>query len=451
MFIRVPQQDPFANSSSRIGLLLRSGRGTRMIALGDRLVTFLVVIASALLAWFLFASLYLVLRDDFVISSLLSERRAVYAQEDRVMDLRQRIDRMSARQLLNQDSIEVRVASLIARQAELEARHMVVNEMATRAERANVLPSALAPSAPSALPSSLSAFAPAQGVNAPRTKPRPIPSDLPSSSQFAPLSPRASVETLVNDIEKRSAVVEREQTERLAAIGDAAEGAMSQSRRMVAAIGLDPSRFGKNAFALPALKRLAPLDSLMLRDVGSDSETAMGGPLLPAVPGLAAAERFEAQTQRAEKALESAGRARSILESLPVGRPMPERYEQTSGFGTRVDPFVGSPAMHAGIDFRAPTGTAVKAVSAGRIITAGTQGGYGRMVEIDHGFGLTTRYAHMSSIEVSEGDLVKKGEVIGAVGSTGRSTGPHLHYEVRIDDDATDPMRFVRAGRLAGM
>jgi murein DD-endopeptidase MepM/ murein hydrolase activator NlpD len=355
---------------------------------------------------------------------------------------------MSARQLLNQDSIEVRVASLIARQAELEARHMVVNEMATRAERTNVLPGAIAlPAAPS----SLSSFAPTQTGSLPRNKPRPLPSDLPSSSQFAPLSPRASVETLVNDIEKRSAVVEREQTERLAAIGDAAEGAMSQSRRMVAAIGLDPSRFGKNAFALPALKRLAPLDSLMLRDVGSDSETAMGGPLLPAVPGLAAAERFEAQTQRAEKALESAGRARSILESLPVGRPMPERYEQTSGFGTRVDPFVGSPAMHAGIDFRAPTGTAVKAVSAGRIITAGTQGGYGRMVEIDHGFGLTTRYAHMSSIEVSEGDLVKKGEVIGAVGSTGRSTGPHLHYEVRIDDDATDPMRFVRAGRLAGM
>lgn len=449
MFIRVPQQDPFANSTSRIGLLLRSERGTRMITLGDRLVTFLVVIASALLAWFLFASLYLVLRDDFVISSVLSERRAVYAQEDRLMDLRQRIDRMSARQLLNQDSIEVRVASLIARQAELEARHMVVNEMATRAERANVLPSPVAPSAPSALPSSLSAFAPAPASGQPRTKPRPLPADLPAAG-FSPLSPRASVENLVNEIEKRSAQVEREQTERLAAIGDAAEGAMNQSRRMVAAIGLDPSRFGKNAFALPALKRLAPLDSLMLRDVG-DNDTAMGGPLLPPVPGLAAAERFEAQTQRAEKALESAGRARSILETLPVGRPMPERFEQTSGFGTRVDPFVGSLAMHAGIDFRAPTGTPVKAISGGRVMTAGTQGGYGRMVEIDHGFGLTTRYAHMSAIEVSEGETVKKGDIIGAVGSTGRSTGPHLHYEVRIDEEATDPMRFVRAGRLAGM
>jgi len=447
MFIRVPQQDPFVNSSSRFGLLLRSERGTRLIALGDRLVTIVVILASALLAWFLFASLYLVLRDDYVISSLLSERRAAYAYEDRVVDLRQRIDRMSARQLLNQDSIEVRVASLVARQAELEARHMVVNELATRAERTNI-----APTLPGTIttPPALG-FAPTDTGNAPR-KPRPLPVDLPtSSSSFAPLSPRASVESLVNDIEKRTAVVEREQTDRLAAIGDAAEGEMNRSRRLVAAIGLDPGRFGKNAFALPALKRPAPLDSLMLRDVGSDSDSAVGGPLLPPVPGLAAAERFEAQTQRAEKALESATRARSILEALPVGRPMPERYEQTSAFGTRVDPFIGSLAMHAGIDFRAPTGTPIKAIAAGRVITAGTQGGYGRMVEIDHGFGLTTRYAHMSAIDVSEGETVRKGEVIGAVGSTGRSTGPHLHYEVRIDDDATDPMRFVRAGRLAGM
>lgn len=449
MFIRVPQQDPFVNSSSRFGLLLRSDRGTRMIALGDRLVTVVVIIASALLAWFLFASLYLVLRDDYVISSLLSERRAAYAYEDRVVDLRQRIDRMSARQLLNQDSIEVRVASLIARQAELEARHMVVNELSTRAERASIAPSL--PSAITAPPSSSALGFGAPEMGSQPRKPRPLPAEPASSSAFAPLSPRASIENLVGDIEKRTAVVEREQTERLAAIGEAAEGEMNRSRRLVAAIGLDPSRFGKNAFAVPALKKLAPLDTLMLRDVGNEGDTAMGGPLLPPVPGLAAAERFEQQTQRAEKALETAARSRSILDALPVGRPMPERFEQTSGFGTRVDPFVGSLAMHSGIDFRAPTGTPVKAIAAGRVITAGTQGGYGRMVEIDHGFGLTTRYAHMSAIDVSEGETVKKGEVIGAVGSTGRSTGAHLHYEVRIDEDATDPMRFVRAGRLAGL
>ena len=78
-------------------------------------------------------------------------------------------------------------------------------------------------------------------------------------------------------------------------------------------------------------------------------------------------------------------------------------------------------------------------------------GGYGRMVEVDHGFGLKTRYAHLSAIEVAVGDTVRKGEVVGLVGSSGRSTGPHLHYEVRIDEEAVDPMAFVRAGERAAI
>lgn len=448
MFIRVPQQDPFANAPGRLGLILRSERGTRLITLGDHLVTLIVVVASVLLAWFLFASLYLVLRDDYVVSSLTSERRATYAYEDRVIELRRRIDRMSAHQLINQDSIEVRVAGLVARQAELEARQMVVNELATKAERGNLVPAAETVSAaPPALPKGFGAPA----LAAPNGKPRPLPVEPASASGFAPISPRASIEGLVGDVERRTAQVEREQTTHLQAIGNRAESDMTRSRTVVAALGLDPSRFGREAFVLPALKKLAPLDSLMLRDVGGDDTTAMGGPLLPPVPGIAAAERFEREAQRTEKALVGASQARAILKRLPVGRPLPDRYEQTSGFGTRVDPFVGSLAMHSGIDFRAPTGTPVKAIAAGRVVQAGSAGGYGRMVEIDHGHGLTTRYAHLSAIEVSEGATVDKGEVIGAVGSTGRSTGAHLHYEVRIDEEAADPMRFVRAGKLAGM
>ncbi len=445
MFIRVQKQDPIDESTSRISLLLRSGQGTRIIALGDQLVTAIVILASVLLAWFLFASLYLVLRDDYVVSSLLSERRAAYAYEDRVMDLRQRIDHMSARQLLDQDSMEVRVASLVARQAELEARHMVVTDLASRAERSNINPclSISTPGAPA------HSSHPEAG-RAPR-KPRPLPAET-GASKFPPLSLRASVESLVNAIEARSALLEREQSDRLAAIGDAAEDEMNRSRQMVAAIGLDPGRFGKNTFAmaLPPAQESAPSERLALRHVrGGDS--AMGGPLLPAIPGLAAAERFDARTRRAEKAVEAVGRSQAVLEALPVGRPLPELYEQTSGYGTRADPFVGSLAMHSGIDFRAPAGTPIRAIAAGRVISAGLQGGYGRMVEIDHGFGIATRYAHMSAIDVFEGEKIRKGAVIGAVGSTGRSTGPHLHYEVRVDYETTDPTRFVRAGRLAGL
>jgi len=118
----------------------------------------------------------------------------------------------------------------------------------------------------------------------------------------------------------------------------------------------------------------------------------------------------------------------------------------TSGFGVRSDPFLGRPAMHTGLDFRAATGDPVRATANGKVVSSGWAGGYGRMVEIDHGNGLSTRYGHLSEIGVKVGDQIKIGQVIGAVGSTGRSTGPHLHYETRIDGDAVDPQKFLRAG-----
>ena len=117
----------------------------------------------------------------------------------------------------------------------------------------------------------------------------------------------------------------------------------------------------------------------------------------------------------------------------------------------RVDPFLHIAAMHTGIDFRGDTGEAVHATAAGTVTNAGWSGGYGKMVEIDHGNGLSTRYGHLSQIDVNVGDEVRIGQVVGRMGSTGRSTGPHLHYETRIDGEAVDPQKFLNAGaRLDG-
>jgi murein DD-endopeptidase MepM/ murein hydrolase activator NlpD len=142
---------------------------------------------------------------------------------------------------------------------------------------------------------------------------------------------------------------------------------------------------------------------------------------------------------------------RKIVNGLPISRPMPPEFETTSGFGPRSDPFTRTLAMHTGIDFRAPSGAPVRATAPGKVTEAGYAGGYGNMVEIDHGNGLSTRYAHLSSINVDVGDSIAKGGVLGRVGTTGRSTGPHLHYETRIDGDATDPSRFIRAGQRMGL
>jgi murein DD-endopeptidase MepM/ murein hydrolase activator NlpD len=136
---------------------------------------------------------------------------------------------------------------------------------------------------------------------------------------------------------------------------------------------------------------------------------------------------------------------RKFSDHVPLGVPLASAAEIMSGFGLRRDPFTRGLAMHGGVDLREEPGAPVRATAAGRIIEADWSGGYGRMVEIDHGGGLVTRYAHLSRIAVKPGEWVERGQIVGRVGSTGRSTGPHLHYETHIDGQAVNPLRFIRA------
>jgi len=130
--------------------------------------------------------------------------------------------------------------------------------------------------------------------------------------------------------------------------------------------------------------------------------------------------------------------------SIPSIQPI-ANYTFTSAFGVRSDPFRGYAAMHAGVDLASPTGTPIYATADGIVDRAEWFGGYGNMVEIDHGKGIATRYGHMSRIAAHPGERIKRGELIGYVGSTGRSTGSHLHYEVRIDGHAVNPIPFLQS------
>jgi murein DD-endopeptidase MepM/ murein hydrolase activator NlpD len=136
--------------------------------------------------------------------------------------------------------------------------------------------------------------------------------------------------------------------------------------------------------------------------------------------------------------------SRSLV-NIPVRKPV-AGDEIMSGFGVRVDPFLNRPAMHTGLDFRAEVGDPIQVTANGTVTVAGWSGGYGKMVEVDHGNGFATRYGHMSEIDVKVGQQVKIGQSLGKVGTTGRSTGPHLHYETRIDGEAVDPQKFLSAG-----
>lgn len=128
--------------------------------------------------------------------------------------------------------------------------------------------------------------------------------------------------------------------------------------------------------------------------------------------------------------------------------PLPEQGSISSGFGMRRHPTSGEHREHGGLDIAVPTGTPVLAASGGVVTHAGPAGSYGQMVELDHGDGIVTRYAHQSDITVTVGQKVRAGETVGAVGSTGASTGPHLHLEVRQDGEPLDPMDFLRGDRL---
>jgi murein DD-endopeptidase MepM/ murein hydrolase activator NlpD len=179
----------------------------------------------------------------------------------------------------------------------------------------------------------------------------------------------------------------------------------------------------------------------------ADSELGQGGPLQVAdIDLLPPAANPVALPDPMGDDMERVAALQRLARSLPLIAPV-EDFELTSGFGRRRDPFTRQLAFHAGLDFGAARGSKVMAAAPGQVIHAGRIGEYGNLVEIDHGMGVVTRYAHLKAIEVEVGDEVETRQVIGVIGSTGRSTARHLHYEVRIDDAPHDPAKFLEAGR----
>ena len=173
-----------------------------------------------------------------------------------------------------------------------------------------------------------------------------------------------------------------------------------------------------------------------------------GGPLTPI---MSTRGRSDPMTERANGiigAMAEIDAYREAAARIPVADPVPSKaYRQTSGFGPRRDPIAGGTRMHKGLDFAGARGTPITASAAGRIIRASRFSGYGNTVEVDHGGGFVTRYAHLNSIDVKVGQQVSRGDRIGGMGTTGRSTGVHLHYEVLRNGKQVDPMTFIKAGR----
>ncbi len=189
-----------------------------------------------------------------------------------------------------------------------------------------------------------------------------------------------------------------------------------------------------------ALRKLNLDPKAMQRAARADVEAAMGGPL--ELLATSADGSLDPRFERLGLSLARMSALERALDGVPQVVPAANQ-SITSSFGYRRDPFNGSGAMHKGIDFRGPMGSSIYAAAKGTVAFAGRRGGYGKVVEINHGNGLMTRYAHLSRIDVTVGQSIDAGVTLGGLGSTGRSTGPHLHFEVRIDGRAVNPRPFL--------
>lgn len=407
----------FARRKPHHRVIIAHGEHVRSFTVRPWLVATLGGVFLAFSTLYLTATGYLVFRDDLLAASIARQARMQNAYEDRIALLRSDIDRLTSRQLLNQEAVEAEVERLLGRQAALDARQDVIAGLSQAIRRAGIVP---------------------DGVAAPEgaeTQPAADPKDPLITGSVAPAEGTFSFAGLRST---SLAAVAPEPMDGMSAVETSLDALARDQVAYVDAVAAEVGeRTDRIARVLRALGHRVPANHA--------AAAGVGGPLIEIDPD-ADPDTFRTSVELITGEVERFAAVRRFASQLPLSRPVP-KSPITSGYGARMDPFLGRPAMHTGIDFRAATGDAAYATAGGTVVTAEYSGGYGNMVEIDHGNGITTRYGHMSRIDVTVGQVVSKGTVVGRAGSTGRSTGPHLHYEVRIDGGSIDPMRYIKAGK----
>jgi murein DD-endopeptidase MepM/ murein hydrolase activator NlpD len=402
------------------------GHGGRQVRLGP--VAFWTVVGTLVVmaVWSVATATYFAFRDDLLTRLIARQSDMQYAYEDRVAELRAQVDRLTSRQLLDQEQFEQKLDQLMRRQVTLESRAStlsgVTDPMPTGSIKLPPAARAAAETVP-AKPSPISdtvILVPPPDREA-RLESRALPM---VASRVAASRNAAGVEAALAQLQDSLDRVETRQAQLLNRLEESYDTKARRMRNVLADLGLDAGK-------MPA------------------AAGGTGGPFVP-MTSRGDSGPFERQLYRIRLTRTQVEHLDRVLATVPVRKPLAGEMDFTSGFGVRMDPFIRSLAMHTGLDMRANTGEPVRATAAGKVVSAGWSGGYGKMVEIDHGNGLATRYGHLSAIDVAEGQSIRIGQVVGRVGSTGRSTGPHLHYETRIDGDAVDPQKFLRAAIRLG-
>jgi murein DD-endopeptidase MepM/ murein hydrolase activator NlpD len=400
--------------------------GAHQVRIGP--VAFWIVVGALVImaVWSIATGTYFTFRDNVLTRLISRQAEMQFAYEDRIAELRAQVDRIMSRQLLDQEQFEKKLNTLLQRQATLEQRTTALTGD---------------PSATGTIKPARSTSFPAMPAEKP-VRPSPIndtvifvaPPDREARLQSRELpitttrvAERATAGGLGGMLARISQSLDKVEQKQAATLTDLEERIDTRARRIhsvLTDLGINPGR--------------------------ASSDRAIGGPFVPVRPPQSGASAFERQLYRINVARAQIDRYRHTLISVPVRKPVAGETDMSSPFGMRMDPFLGRPAIHTGIDLRGDVGEPVRATATGKVTIAGREGGYGNMVEINHGNGLATRYGHLSEISVKNGQTVRIGEIVGKIGSTGRSTGPHLHYETRVNGEAVDPQKFLRAGLRLG-
>lgn len=330
------------------------------------------------------------------ISGLLNGQNdaVVAAYEDRIAQLRLEVDRLHSRHFAQAGDINLQLQELSQQQELLLEQHQLVKQLADKAAELGIDTASL---------------------------PRPD-DEAPDDVAMTPVPTAIAPEAV-----------------QIAAVSADMTKMMDESRLALA--GLAETATESTDTILGELRGLGIRPKLP-----EGAEDGVGGPFIPAVDG-ADADSIVDDANDVFLALARFQAARTAAGLAPIHKPMDTPTRISSGFGNRKDPFTGGRAFHAGIDFPAPKGTTVMSAGYGKVTFVGQKSGYGNVVEVTHSAGLVTRYGHLSAFLVKEGQVVNAGTPIARVGSTGRSTGPHLHFEVRSKDKAVDPGKFLAAGR----
>lgn len=320
------------------------------------------------------------------------DERAFSAYEERILQLRMEVDRLHSRQYRQDGDMNLQMQELAQQQEFLTEQHRYVRILAEKAAELGL-----------------------------------------DSDQFTVASIDPELAELTTEPEVLGTVDE---------IAQSIEDMLSESRMALSAIsGAAEQSTGEIVEGLNSVGIRLTLDE--------PDMMGTGGPFIPAEESPVS-ESLADSANHVLEALSRFQQAREGLSAAPIHYPFATRYRLSSAFGARRDPFGGGSAFHSGLDIAAPRGTLVLAAGDGRVSFAGQRSGYGNVVEITHLGGTITRYAHLSAILVDVGKQISAGDVIAKVGSTGRSTGPHLHFEVRRNDSPQNPQPYLDLARRLG-